>query len=169
MLVEPDVLEAEGSALRDLIDPVACLVVHVHDLCHRRHLPFEAERRLAAAVLHEAIDDLGRTVAARVCEAWLWINERGESSYPYTFENICALLMLDASAARSMLWARFGEHVGLARAQRRAQLAGRVPVQQLAPTKGNDRMRWRHRNNAVRDPVLSCFGAECPKLKTSVS
>ena len=148
MLVDADCLEAEGSALKELIDAVGGLLVHAYDLAHRRRVEYLPERRLAAAVLHEAIDDLHRSIPSRVCEAWAWIADRRESDHLYAFANICTLMGINTAQARTILWKRFAPQVRDAR-RRRDGVPAATPLRPVVALPV-ERMRWRHRSQHVK-------------------
>lgn len=65
-------------------------------------LPATPARALAVAVLERAVLDL-RCARRLGTEAWRWVLDETVSPWPYTFENLCAALGLDAGRIRRTL------------------------------------------------------------------
>jgi hypothetical protein len=113
VLLEADSIETDRYGT--VIDTVGALLVHFHDVAAgrmgARHL---GERRLLAAIGEEAVLDLRRS-PLRVVNAWNWIATPHQDGHLYSFPNVCALMGINVSAARTVLWNRYRERILTAR------------------------------------------------------
>lgn len=150
MLIESDAVEREQY--NTVIDTVGAILVHLHDARAGRRGPHsEPERRLAAAVCIEAIDDLGRHSPHRIMDAWNWINSTYPSTHPYTFNGICRLMHIDEDAARETLANRYALQIAWAEAMVLAE-----PVRK--PHKKHKRRKRSLRRTPTRATAATC----CP-------